>query len=99
VQLLTGEPNDIAVTFLRVMAFLPTLAALNSLNVLQLLIKNDNRAIFRIAVIVLLLAFGAAGLLVFSSQYRLFGTYTLIVEVGALLLYEYRITRQLPTSE
>ena len=73
------------------MAFLPAIAALNSLNVLNLLIRNANRSIFRIGLVMLIAAAATAVLLVSSGHFRLFGAYTLIIELGALLMYEYAI--------
>lgn len=91
IEILSGEPNGAAVIFLRLMAFLPAIAALNSLNVLNLLIRNANRSIFRIGLVMLIAAAATAVLLVSSGQFRLFGAYTLIIELGALLMYEYTI--------
>ena len=56
IQLLSGEQNQTAIDFLRIMAFVPTIAALNVLNVLDLLLKNDTLSIFRIALILLVIS-------------------------------------------
>ena len=53
--ILAGEQNETAVIFLRVMAIVPTIAALNCLNVLDLLLKNNIISIFRIAVILMVI--------------------------------------------
>lgn len=90
---LAGEQNETAVIFLRVMAIVPTIAALNCLNVLDLLIKNNIVYIFRIAVILTILSTSLAYFLVQSGQYKWFGAYTIIVELGALLMYEYVIKK------
>jgi O-antigen/teichoic acid export membrane protein len=95
VRIVAGHPNETAVIFLRIMAFLPTVAALNSLNVLELLIKNDNKAIFRIAMMLLLISIVTAVLLVWSSQAYLFGLYIVVIELCALLMFEYAIKKSI----
>ena len=90
---LAGEQNETAVIFLRIMAIVPTIAALNCLNVLDLLIKNNIVYIFRIAVILTILSTSLAYFLVQSGQYKWFGAYTIVVELGALLMYEYVIKK------
>lgn len=94
---LAGEHNEVAVTFLRVMAFVPTLAALNCLNVLDLLLKNNIISIFRIAVVLMIISIISAYFLVHSGQYVWFGAYTILIELSALLMYEYVIRK--PTKE
>src|SRR5690606_17273924 len=51
VYIISGEHNEMAAGFLRIMAFVPVVAALNSLNVVDLLIKNNTRSIFNISII------------------------------------------------
>jgi O-antigen/teichoic acid export membrane protein len=90
---LAGEENEIAVIFLRMMAIVPTIAALNCLNVLDLLLKNNIVSIFRIAVILMVFSVLSAYLLVQSGQYKWFGIYTVLIELSALLMYEYIIKK------
>lgn len=93
ILIIAGEPNELASTLLRYMAFLPTLAALNSLNVLDLLIKNEIVSIFRIALILIVISSSLALFLVKSEYYTWFGAYTLVIEFCALLMYEYTIKK------
>ncbi|WP_369817222.1 oligosaccharide flippase family protein [Pedobacter sp. Leaf194] len=93
IQLLSGEQNQTAIDFLRIMAFVPTIAALNVLNVLDLLLKNDTLSIFRIALILLVISSLAAWLLVNQQLQQWFGFYAVIVEGSALLMYEYVIKK------
>ncbi|RZL60435.1 MAG: hypothetical protein EOO93_13885 [Pedobacter sp.] len=93
IQLLSGEQNQTAIDFLRIMAFVPTIAALNVLNVLDLLLKNDTLSIFRIALILLVISSLAAWLLVDQQLQQWFGFYAVIVEGSALLMYEYVIKK------
>jgi O-antigen/teichoic acid export membrane protein len=90
---LAGEQNETAVVFLRMMAIVPTIAALNCLNVLDLLLKNNIVSIFRIAVILMVLSVLSAYFLVQSGQYKWFGMYTVLIELSALLMYEYVIKK------
>lgn len=94
ILLLNGHPDENAENLLRIMAFLPFLAALNVFNVLECLIRNDNVLIFRIAMILLILATGLAWVIVSNDQLIYLGTYSLIIETGALLFYEFSINRK-----
>ena len=91
---LNGQPDENAENLLRIMAFLPFLAALNVFNVLECLIRNDNVLIFRIAMILLILDTGLAWTIVSNDQLIYLGAYSLIIETGALLLYEFSINRK-----
>ncbi|MFC4213106.1 oligosaccharide flippase family protein [Pedobacter lithocola] len=93
IQILSGEHNQTAIDFLRIMAFVPTLAALNVLNVLDLLLKNDTLSIFRIALILLAISAFVAWILVTQGLQQWFGIYAIIIEGSALLMYEYVIKK------
>ena len=94
ILLLNGQPDENAENLLRIMAFLPFLAALNVFNVLECLIRNDNVLIFRIAMILLILATGLAWTIVSNDQLIYLASYSLIIETGALLFYEFSINRK-----
>lgn len=96
IHLINGEPNSSAETLLRIMAFLPALAALNSFNVLELLIRDQNIFIFKIAMILLILAASLSLAIVSWGNLFWFGTYTLLVEISAVLMYEYVIRKKYP---
>lgn len=96
IHLLNGEPNASAETLLHIMAFLPTVAALNSFNVLELLIRNQNIFIFRIAMILLVLSVGISLTIVVWGNLYWFGAYTILIEISALLMYEYLIRNRYP---
>ncbi len=93
IRLLNGEPNASAETLLRVMAFLPAAAALNSFNVLELLIRDKNIFIFKIAMALLVLSAGISLPIVLWGNIYWFGIYTLLIEVTAVLMYEYMILK------
>ncbi|WP_316737848.1 oligosaccharide flippase family protein [Pedobacter aquatilis] len=93
VQLLSGEHNQDAINFLRLMAFVPFLAALNVLNVLDLLLKNNTLAIFRIAIVLLAISAITSWILVTQGLHNWFGLYTVLIDGCALIMYEYAIKK------
>lgn len=96
IYVIAGEPNATAEALLRIMSLVPAAAALNCLNVLELLIRENNLAIFRIAMVLLALAFTLAfGISALKNIYLL-GAYTLFIEVSAILMYEYVIRKEYP---
>lgn len=98
VQLLSGEHNQEAISFLRVMAFVPFLAALNVLNVLELLLKNDTLSIFRIALVLLIISAITSWFLVSQGLDKWFGIYTILIDGSALIMYEYVVKKSKPNA-
>lgn len=98
IHIISGEANVTAITFLRIMAFVPTIAALNALNTVDLLLKNKILSIFRIAMFLLFFAVILAFVVVQTNDYRWFGSYTLIIEVSALIVYQYVVKKSDPRS-
>jgi O-antigen/teichoic acid export membrane protein len=96
IHLLAGEPNATAETILRIMSLVPAAAALNSLNVLELLIRENNRAIFSIAMVLLALAFTLAFGISMLKNIYLLGAYTFFIEFSAIMMYEYIIRKEYP---
>lgn len=94
IKVLAGEENLAAESFLRIMAFVPAVAAFNSLNVTELLLMHRFNAIFRIAMVLLVIAALLSVLLVNSAITWLIATYALLVELCALLLYEFVIRQK-----
>jgi O-antigen/teichoic acid export membrane protein len=93
IYVLSGHRDPTAILFLRIMAFVPAVAALNLLNVTDQLLKNNTLYIFRIAVILLCISLLLAVALFESGQYILFGSFTLILEICGLTMYEYTIKK------
>lgn len=91
---LSKEHNATAVLFLKVMAFVPIMSALNVLNVLDQLLKNNTVYIFRIAMLLFVLSVFVAFILVTAGNYLLIGSFTLIIETSAVLMYEYAIKKK-----
>jgi hypothetical protein len=90
---LTKEHNATAILILRIMAFVPTISALNVLNVLDQLLKNNNVFIFRIAVALFIISLIVAFISLNIGNYLVIGAFTLIVETSAWLLYEYIVKK------
>lgn len=83
-----------AIMILRIMAFVPVISALNVFSVLDMLLKNNNVAIFKIAIILVITAIVTALLLVgIGKNTLLVATFTLIIEASAWAIYEYVIIK------
>lgn len=87
VKVYTGEDNQTAVLFLRLMGFSPLLAALNALNILHLLICNKNKQILRIGLLLLITSLCLSGLAIYSMLIFLVGIYAVVMEGLALIYY------------
>lgn len=93
IYILSKEHNPTAAFYLRTMAIVPTVAALNFSNVLDQLLKNNTIYIFRIAVLLFIISVITTFLLLIYKYYMLIGFFTLIVETSALLMYEYMVKK------
>ncbi|WP_460692715.1 oligosaccharide flippase family protein [Mucilaginibacter puniceus] len=83
-----------AMMILRIMAFVPVISALNVFSMLDMLLKNNNIAIFKIAIILIVIAPLTALLLVgIGKNTLLVAIFTLIVEASAWAMYEYVIIK------
>jgi hypothetical protein len=90
---LSKEHNHTATTLLKIMAAVPTISALNVLNVLDQLLKNNNRSIFSIALVLLVLSFIITYSLLQLNHVVLTGAFTVVIETCALLMYEYVVNK------
>lgn len=72
---------------------MPFVAALNSLNVIDLLMKNEYRYIFLIALILLGISIAASLLFIQTGNKYIFGYYPVTVEIFSLPLYFYYIKK------
>jgi O-antigen/teichoic acid export membrane protein len=93
VQIVTGETNELAAFFIQSICLMPLVAGLNSLNVTELLLRNQYKHIFTIALILLLISILFSGLFAQWGNPRLFGFFPIIVELGSIPLYLYFIKR------
>jgi len=93
VRVLSGEENETAIIYLRTMALFPAISALNVLNVLDQLLKNNSVYIFRIAMIMFAFSVALAFLLLHYANYKWFGSFTVIIELCALFMYQYVVKK------
>jgi O-antigen/teichoic acid export membrane protein len=93
VHLFTGQKNSLTIVYLRAIAFVPLIIAFNSLNVLELLIKNAYSAIFTISMIVLLIAAIISLLFIWLKAPLWYAFYPLCIESSCLILYRYYLTK------
>lgn len=93
IYILSGTHNVMAANFLKMMAFVPTIAALNSLNIIELLIKKENTTLSKTAIFLAIFSLAIAWILTSYSPTKWFGIYTFSVEITALLIYEYLIKK------
>ncbi len=93
VEIVTGEANELAAFFIQSICLMPLVAGLNSLNVTELLLRNQYKYIFSIALILLLISVLFSGLFAQWGNPRLFGFFPILVELGSIPLYLYFIKR------
>lgn len=87
VAIFTGEKNSLGITYIRAIAFAPLMIALNSLNLLELLIRNAYASIFRISLIILGLSIFTSFFLISLKEPIYYAYYPLLIETSCLLLY------------
>lgn len=93
ILVLSGNVNVIASNFLKMMALVPAIAALNSLNIIELLIKKENTTLSKTALFLAAFAFLITWLITSFLPTKWFGIYTFTVEITALFIYEYLIKK------
>lgn len=91
VFILSDKHDANTITILRIMAFVPVITAFNVFSMLDLLLKQKRRAIFNIAIVLMLVAAAVAGTAVYSKNIYLVAAFTLFIEGTAWLMYEYVI--------
>jgi O-antigen/teichoic acid export membrane protein len=84
VFLFTGSKNILAANYIRSIAWVPLLAAMNSLNIIELLIKNQYRAIFHSSISLLVFILIVALVFAFINRSDFFGYYLVIAEAAAI---------------
>lgn len=93
VQVITGSHNPLAVLYIKCICFVPLVAALNSLNVIDLLMKNRYQSIFIIALILLAISVVVSEIFIKLNNHSIFGCYPIIVELCSLPLYLFFIRK------
>lgn len=93
VELFTKTHNELAITFTRAICFVPLIAALNAMNVVDLLLKNKYHYIFIIAMILFAISAIVSFIFIKLNNRSIFGYYQVIVEIFSLPLYLYFIRK------
>ncbi|OYZ00897.1 MAG: hypothetical protein B7Y37_08325 [Sphingobacteriia bacterium 28-36-52] len=93
VQLLTGTNNELAETYIKTAALVPFFMALNTLNMVELLIKNQYKGLFYCSGFLLLVALIVGSLFIKNMQPIQFGLYTLLIEIAALAITSFYIKK------
>lgn len=93
VILITGESNQLAAAYIKAISLVPLIAALNSMNVIDLLMKDQYRSIFTIALMLLGIAVITSEIFVIAGNRLAFGYYPMIVEIFSLPLYFFYIRK------
>lgn len=91
VWIFTGSGNELAATYIRWTSIVPLLAALNALNVIELLVKNQYRYLFYCSLALTCISVLTGFLVARYSAPIGFGLYPIVVEAAALFLFLYFI--------
>ena len=75
------------------MALVPIITAFNVFSMLDLMLKQKRRAIFNIAIVLVVIAVTIAYLSAYSENIYLIGAFTIFMEGSAWLMYEYVIKK------
>ena len=97
--ILTGNKNELATFYIKCISFVPLVAALNSLNVIDLLMRNKYNYIFIIALLLLTITIISALLFILIGNHLIFGYYPITVEIFSLPLYWYFIQKAKSTRQ
>jgi O-antigen/teichoic acid export membrane protein len=87
ILIITGKSNMLAEVYIKSICFVPLIAALNSLNVIDLLMKNRYRYIFIISIILLAISIIFSEIIIRANNRCLYGYYPILVEAFSLPLY------------
>lgn len=93
VMLILGHEDALSARFIKSISIVPLIIGLNVLNVADLLLFNQYRAIFTISIILLVISFLLTGLFMYVGKVELYGFYPLFAEIGSIPLYLYFIKR------
>lgn len=95
IRLITGNRNQVSENFLKIIAFTPLIIALNSLNVIDILLRNAYVLIFKISIILFCISAGLSILLTYINHPALFAYYPLIIESTCLVVYTLFIRKKI----
>lgn len=87
IKLITGKRNELFESYLTIVAFTPLVIALNSLNVIDILLKNAYILIFKISIVILIISVGLSIAMIYINEPPIFAYYPLIIESCCLIVY------------
>ncbi len=93
VQILTGSKDSLALIYIQSIALVPLLSAMNTLNIIELLIKNKYRLIFYSSLVLSVFVMVLSPLVAFQFTPDMYGYYPLMVEAAAIPITLYFIKR------
>ena len=93
VYILTNEHDANSIFLLRIMAFVPLISALNVANMIDQLLKNNTVYIFKVTTILFIIMVLLTFTSISSGNYFFIGSFTLLIETSAWLMYEYVIKK------
>ena len=86
VQLLTGTQNQLSSTYIKTVSLVPLFMALNTLNMIEFLIKNQYKKLFYCSVGLLVFSLLAGSFFILFIEPTQFGFYTLFIEISAIVI-------------
>jgi len=99
VKIFTGGTDPLAIMYTKCICLVPLIAAINSMNVIDLLIKDKYHYIFIISMILLGISALVSGCLLYINKTGIYGYYLFIVESFSLPLYLYFIRQSKKTPD
>lgn len=93
VQLLTGTNNELSSMYIKTVSLVPLLMALNTLNMVEFLIKNQYKLLFYGSVGLLLISLLAGSLFIQFIEPTQFGFYALLIELAAIIIARFYIKK------
>lgn len=95
VELLTGSENELAAGYLKTVAIVPFFMALNTLNVVELLINNQYQVLLYCSLSLLLFAACFASLFLTYNQPAYFGFYALLIEISSICITLFFLSKKM----
>lgn len=87
IKLITGNRHELFEQYLRIVSFTPLVIALNSLNVIDVLLRNAYFIIFKISLIIVFISILLSVGMISFNQPIIFAYYPLIIESCCLVVY------------
>lgn len=93
VQLLTGTDNELSSTYIKTISLVPLFMALNTLNMVEFLIKNHYKLLFYGSICLLIISVLIGSIFIQFIEPTQFGFYALFIEISAIAIARYYIQK------